>query len=153
MVTVDGAQKRLAIPSRDDRGTIEFGFDRVFGEKATQYDVYKFVSPAVQDVARRGLNATVFAYGQTGTVRARLRLRARASLKPHSSQGRTAGLSRAGDRADAVRAPHDSSLAEGSRRFLCLRVRARARVRAGGGSGDRTHRGSRTRSSERRTSS
>ena len=66
-VTLDGVRKRLAIPSRNAKGTIEYGFDQIFDETAAQRDVYEFVSPAVCDVATRGLNATVFAYGQTGT--------------------------------------------------------------------------------------
>jgi kinesin family protein 3/17 len=41
-------------------------YDTVFGETATQDDVFEFVKPSVLQVAQ-GYNATIFAYGQTGT--------------------------------------------------------------------------------------
>ncbi|EGB11969.1 hypothetical protein AURANDRAFT_3650, partial [Aureococcus anophagefferens] len=41
--------------------------DKVFGEDASQSEVFEWVTPAVADVARRGVHATIFAYGQTGT--------------------------------------------------------------------------------------
>ena len=41
--------------------------DKVFTEDCSQGDVYDWVAPAVEDVAKKGVNATVMAYGQTGT--------------------------------------------------------------------------------------
>ena len=41
--------------------------DKVFTEGCSQGDVYDWVAPAVEDVAKKGVNATVMAYGQTGT--------------------------------------------------------------------------------------
>jgi hypothetical protein len=43
-----------------------FTFDRVFGAGATQAEVYSAVDPLVQSVLS-GYNATVFAYGATGS--------------------------------------------------------------------------------------
>ena len=47
--------------------TKTFNFDRVFGTKSVQQDVYKaVVGPLIPQVLA-GYNCTVFAYGQTGT--------------------------------------------------------------------------------------
>jgi len=47
--------------------TKTFNFDRVFGTKSAQQDVYKaVVGPLIKQVLQ-GYNCTVFAYGQTGT--------------------------------------------------------------------------------------
>ena len=45
----------------------QFTFDRVFGERASQDDVYDVVAPYVHSVIRDGYNATIMAYGQTGS--------------------------------------------------------------------------------------
>ena len=47
--------------------TKKFSFDRVFGPKSTQPDVYKTVVGPLIDQVMQGYNCTVFAYGQTGT--------------------------------------------------------------------------------------
>ena len=47
--------------------SLTHALDRVFPEDCSQGDVYDWVAPAVEDVARKGVNATVLAYGQTGT--------------------------------------------------------------------------------------
>ncbi|CAK4613324.1 hypothetical protein LEN26_015783 [Aphanomyces euteiches] len=44
-----------------------YTFDRVFGQYATQKDVFKGVVQSAVDEALSGFNCTVFAYGQTGT--------------------------------------------------------------------------------------
>ena len=44
-----------------------YSFDRVIGGEGTQKDVYEVVHPLVESVVQ-GYNATVFAYGVTGTV-------------------------------------------------------------------------------------
>ncbi len=44
-----------------------YSFDRVIGGEGTQEDVYEVVHPLVESVVQ-GYNATVFAYGVTGTV-------------------------------------------------------------------------------------
>lgn len=44
-----------------------FNFDRIFGPESTQVEVFEETAvPLVQDVLD-GYNATIFAYGQTGT--------------------------------------------------------------------------------------
>jgi len=52
--------------SRRTRPTKTFTLDRVFGPNAVQEDVYEHVKPLVQS-AVDGYNATVFAYGHTGS--------------------------------------------------------------------------------------
>jgi len=45
----------------------QFNFDRIYGNESTQPEVYKQTAqPAVLSVLS-GYNATIFAYGQTGT--------------------------------------------------------------------------------------
>nr|CAC20783.1 kinesin-like boursin [Paracentrotus lividus] len=44
-----------------------FSFDKVFGPKSTQIEVYKSVVAPILDEVLMGYNCTVFAYGQTGT--------------------------------------------------------------------------------------
>ncbi|XP_041476441.1 kinesin-like protein KIF11-B isoform X1 [Lytechinus variegatus] len=44
-----------------------FSFDKVFGPKAPQIEVYKSVCAPILDEVLMGYNCTVFAYGQTGT--------------------------------------------------------------------------------------
>ncbi|KAI9141752.1 kinesin motor domain-containing protein, partial [Paraphysoderma sedebokerense] len=45
-----------------------YGFDAVFGEDATQIQVYEHIAkPLIDDVISKGSNATVFAYGATGS--------------------------------------------------------------------------------------
>lgn len=51
----------------DNRHTKKFTFDRAFGPKSKQADVYQVVvAPLINEVVA-GYNCTVFAYGQTGT--------------------------------------------------------------------------------------
>ena len=53
--------------ARERQRTYEFGFDAVYDERATQEEVYaRSAKPATLN-ALRGYNATVLAYGQTGT--------------------------------------------------------------------------------------
>ena len=47
--------------------SLTHAMDQVFPEDCSQGDVYDWVAPAVEDVAKKGVNATVMAYGQTGT--------------------------------------------------------------------------------------
>ncbi|XP_071477175.1 kinesin-like protein KIF11 [Diadema antillarum] len=44
-----------------------YTFDKVFGPKSTQIEVYKSVVVPILDEVLTGYNCTVFAYGQTGT--------------------------------------------------------------------------------------
>jgi hypothetical protein len=50
----------------DRKDDAVFSFDRAFGTRATQEDVYSEVEPLVESVLD-GYNACVFAYGQTGS--------------------------------------------------------------------------------------
>ncbi|KAF0682587.1 Aste57867_25294 [Aphanomyces stellatus] len=57
----------LRMPSSSSSSSqIECSFDRIFSPDATQADLYASVQPLVADVID-GYNATIFAYGQTGT--------------------------------------------------------------------------------------
>lgn len=50
-----------------DDGSHAFSFDRIFGPESSQIEVFEYTAtPLVQDVLS-GYNATIFAYGQTGT--------------------------------------------------------------------------------------
>ena len=57
----------VVVKARAGNGSVTHRLDKVFGESATQEQVFEWVTPAVADVARRGVHATIFAYGQTGT--------------------------------------------------------------------------------------
>lgn len=46
--------------------TKQFKLDRVLAESSTQVDVFEIVHPILKN-ALNGINATIFAYGQTGT--------------------------------------------------------------------------------------
>ena len=65
----DVTQLQLRVPAGAASGeaSLSFAFDHVFGERATQEEVYaRMVAPLVADVLQ-GFNATTFAYGQTGS--------------------------------------------------------------------------------------
>ena len=48
-------------------GTASFAFDRIFGPESLQSEVFDYSAvPLINDVLT-GYNATIFAYGQTGT--------------------------------------------------------------------------------------
>ena len=50
-----------------EEGLYNFSFDRIFGDKSNQVDVFNDTAhPLIKDVLS-GYNATIFAYGQTGT--------------------------------------------------------------------------------------
>ena len=52
--------------ARVSRG--QYVFDKVFMEKSTQQEVFKFVAaPLIHDLVKKQKNVTMFAYGQTGT--------------------------------------------------------------------------------------
>ncbi|KAH8082963.1 hypothetical protein JL720_8472 [Aureococcus anophagefferens] len=57
----------VIVKARGGNGQLSHRLDKVFGEDASQSEVFEWVTPAVADVARRGVHATIFAYGQTGT--------------------------------------------------------------------------------------
>ncbi|XP_065603783.1 kinesin-like protein KIF18B [Cyrtonyx montezumae] len=64
-----GAPSGAALPSRGPkhRGKdIKFVFDRVFGEGATQEEVFQHTTQEVLDGVLNGYNCSVFAYGATG---------------------------------------------------------------------------------------
>ncbi|KAJ1457859.1 P-loop containing nucleoside triphosphate hydrolase protein, partial [Pelagophyceae sp. CCMP2097] len=62
-----GGARSVVVPARDGRGHVTHALDCVFGEGASQASVFAWCAPAVADVALRGVHATIFAYGQTGT--------------------------------------------------------------------------------------
>lgn len=50
-----------------DDGDHKFNFDQVFGPSSTQEEVYSFSGQHLITDVMNGYNATIFAYGQTGT--------------------------------------------------------------------------------------
>lgn len=55
-----------------EEGVHNFSFDRVFGADSKQPEVFiDTAQPLIQDVLQ-GYNATIFAYGQTGTGKVNL---------------------------------------------------------------------------------
>lgn len=48
-------------------GGRQFQFDRVFGEEATQEEVYEGVCPELEEAALKGFNVSLLAYGQTSS--------------------------------------------------------------------------------------
>ena len=61
-LTVHAAHRQLIVGK--DRA---FTFDFVFGDQATQQQVYDEACAPLVDACMQGYNATVFAYGQTGS--------------------------------------------------------------------------------------
>ncbi|KDO35495.1 hypothetical protein SPRG_00342 [Saprolegnia parasitica CBS 223.65] len=60
----------VAVAPKEHQVTVRkktYTFDRVFGQYASQKDIFKGVVQSVVDEALAGFNCTVFAYGQTGT--------------------------------------------------------------------------------------
>ena len=51
----------------DLKGTHKFTFDAVFGQNATQVDVFQEVAVPSIDGVLNGFNGTIFCYGQTGS--------------------------------------------------------------------------------------
>lgn len=45
---------------------VDFKFQKIFGNRSTQDDVYSFISPMIQSSCK-GINSTVMVYGQTGS--------------------------------------------------------------------------------------
>ncbi|KAG6595782.1 Kinesin-like protein [Phytophthora cinnamomi] len=62
----DAAQQTLFLHSKHGPART-FTFDRVFGEHATQTDVFQVVGAPVTQACLEGYNGTIFAYGQTGS--------------------------------------------------------------------------------------
>ncbi|KAG9408014.1 hypothetical protein AC1031_021252 [Aphanomyces cochlioides] len=63
---VSASTTSLRIPSSSSQTQIECSFDSIFPSASTQSEIYAAVQPLVADVLE-GFNATIFAYGQTGT--------------------------------------------------------------------------------------
>ncbi|XP_062485941.1 kinesin-like protein KIF18B [Pezoporus occidentalis] len=62
-----GAAPGSALPARGPKGKeLEFVFDRVFGEEATQEEVFQHSTSELLDSVLEGYNCSVFAYGATG---------------------------------------------------------------------------------------
>ena len=55
-----------------EEGVYNFSFDRIFGDRSTQLEVFDDTAhPLIKDVLS-GYNATIFAYGQTGTGKVKI---------------------------------------------------------------------------------
>lgn len=68
-VSVDENRVRISVPARSKSGepkTFECAYDCALRAEATQDDVFARVAESV-DAICMGINATIFAYGQTGT--------------------------------------------------------------------------------------
>ena len=63
---VSADETSCTVRVENDRSTMASSFDRVFGPRTTQDDVFKYAEPDIKQVLG-GFNTTVFAYGQTGT--------------------------------------------------------------------------------------
>ncbi|XP_065555143.1 kinesin-like protein KIF18B [Lathamus discolor] len=62
-----GAPPGSALPTRGPKGKgLDFVFDRVFGEEATQEEVFQHTTSELLDSVLEGYNCSVFAYGTTG---------------------------------------------------------------------------------------
>jgi hypothetical protein len=59
-------ENKPAVSKKHERLTKTFALDRVFGPEATQEEVYATARPLVLS-ATDGYNATIFAYGHTGS--------------------------------------------------------------------------------------
>ncbi|EIE85769.1 kinesin heavy chain [Rhizopus delemar RA 99-880] len=62
-IDVEGTQ--IALKGKDFQGS--FSFDKVFGMKTPQKDVFEYSIKTIVDDVTAGYNGTVFAYGQTGS--------------------------------------------------------------------------------------
>jgi len=62
----DAAQQTLFLHSKHGPART-FTFDRVFGEQASQTDVFDVVGAPITQACLEGYNGTIFAYGQTGS--------------------------------------------------------------------------------------
>lgn len=77
----------LSVDGCIPNGVAKYTFDRCFGFNSTQAEVYEgLVRPAVHAVLG-GINATVFAYGQTGTGKDLIRNHQSKFLKSHCVLG------------------------------------------------------------------
>ena len=47
--------------------SLQFSFDRIFDERASQQDVYDRIGRPLADHAMQGFSSCCFAYGQTGS--------------------------------------------------------------------------------------
>lgn len=91
---VEAGARELTVKGLNHNHDKTFQFDRVFGPKSEQLQVYRAVVEPLLEQVMMGYNCTVFAYGQTG------------SGKTHTMEG---GVSRA----DAEPAAWDSDPASG----------------------------------------
>ncbi|CAI2350521.1 unnamed protein product [Caenorhabditis sp. 36 PRJEB53466] len=60
-------QIELKNPKEQDEPTKDFTFDAIYDENSTQSDLYEETFRDLVDSVLNGYNATIFAYGQTGT--------------------------------------------------------------------------------------
>jgi len=67
MKSIEVDPKTKGINYIDKGNNRTFAFDKVFGPKSKQTDVYKQMVEPVVDEVLQGYNCTIFAYGQTGT--------------------------------------------------------------------------------------
>ena len=68
LLVVDSSKSTVSIKT-DGAAALprSFSFDHVFGEHASQEEVYQTVAHTAVLSVTNGFNATVFAYGQTGS--------------------------------------------------------------------------------------
>ncbi|PRW20706.1 kinesin KIF3B [Chlorella sorokiniana] len=79
VVAVDAAAAQVVLRAAGGEAPRAFTFDRTFGPEATQAEVYDAMAAPLVESALAGYNATLFAFGQTGTG------------KTHTMEGITAG--------------------------------------------------------------
>ena len=59
--------REVIVKEKDSSRAKKFQFDKVFGVKSNQLEVYCSVVEPLLSQVMKGFNCTVFAYGQTGT--------------------------------------------------------------------------------------
>ncbi|KAG1378157.1 hypothetical protein G6F61_006086 [Rhizopus arrhizus] len=65
VIDIDEEGTQIALKGKDFQGS--FSFDKVFGMKTPQKDVFEYSIKTIVDDVTAGYNGTVFAYGQTGS--------------------------------------------------------------------------------------
>ncbi|KAG1042280.1 hypothetical protein G6F46_011650 [Rhizopus delemar] len=65
IIDIDEEGTQIALKGKDFQGS--FSFDKVFGMKTPQKDVFEYSIKTIVDDVTAGYNGTVFAYGQTGS--------------------------------------------------------------------------------------
>jgi kinesin family protein 5 len=58
---------QVSIKTTNDLNTYRFSFDRIFGPKSSQHEVFNIAAKPIIESVLEGFNGTIFAYGQTSS--------------------------------------------------------------------------------------